>query len=72
MFLNELSLLTRDEIYNMKDSELKSFEFIKLLITEELKRLEKEGDEANVKFLKKTLKNLIILQDTQGTGHNLD
>lgn len=71
MYFNELSLLSLEEIYKMSDCELKSFELVKRLLVDELKRLE-EAKSDDAKFVKKAIKDLVLLHDSSGTGHNLD
>lgn len=72
MYFNELSLLSLNEIYNMNNSQMKSFELIKRLLADEIKRLEIKNDTENIEFVKETMRNLILFQDTRGSGHNLD
>lgn len=69
MFVKEIPLMTKDEIYNMPDGDLKSFELIKKLLSDELDSL--KGTEKE-DFVKKTIEKLVLLHDMKGTGHNLD
>ena len=69
MFVKEIPLMTKDQIYNMPDGDLKSFELIKRLLADELDN--QKGTEKET-FVKKTMEKLVLLQDMRGIGHNLD